>query len=172
MVPTQPPVPVVPGCTVGRGSVVSIATRYSWTVWGSNLGWGGVFRTRQDQPWVPSNLLNKIKVYMPQYLCIKEYLHLCSKQTNALDRSVCVSLTQLYDDRDMYRIYYIKTTTCFGTLHWPSSGWEIKNLVNSYTRLVWVVYSGEVRGEFGMRSRMCYVGWVVWVHGFCYYMLS
>jgi len=46
-----------------------------------------------------------------------------------------------------------------------------KNLVSSYTRLMWVVYSGEVRGEVGMRSGMCYVGRVVWVHGFCYYML-
>jgi len=34
-----------------------------------------------------------------------------------LDWSVCICLTQLYADRDMYRIYYIKTTICFGTLH-------------------------------------------------------
>jgi len=47
-----------------------------------------------------------------------------------------------------------------------------KNLVSSYTRLVWVVYSGEIRGEVGARSRMCYVGWVVWVHGFCYFCYS
>ena len=33
---------------------------------------------------------------------------------------------------------------------------------------MWVVYSGEVRGEVGTRSRMCYVEWVVWVHGFCH----
>jgi len=46
-----------------------------------------------------------------------------------------------------------------------------KNLVKSYTRLVCVVYSGEVRGEGGARSRMCYVGWAMWVHGFCYCML-
>ena len=46
-----------------------------------------------------------------------------------------------------------------------------KNLVSSYTRLVWIVYSWEVRGEVGTRSRMCCVGWVVWVQGFCYYML-
>ena len=65
-----------------------------------------------------------------------------------------------------------RTTTCFGTLHWPSSRCEIKKkLVNSYTRLMWVVYSGEVRAEVGMRSRMCYVGWVVWVSRFCYCML-
>jgi len=36
---------------------------------------------------------------------------------------------------------------------------------------MWVVYSGQVRGEVGMRSRMWCVGWAVWVHGFCYYML-
>ena len=37
----------------------------------------------------------------------------------------------------------------------------------------WVrdVNSGEVRGEVGTRSRMCYVGWVEWVQGFCYYTL-
>jgi len=33
-----------------------------------------------------------------------------------LDWSVCICLTQLYDGRVMYRIYYMKTTTCFGTL--------------------------------------------------------
>jgi len=47
----------------------------------------------------------------------------------------------------------------------------MKNLVSSYTRLVWVVYRGEVRGGVGTRSRMCCVGWVVWVHGFCYILL-
>ena len=41
----------------------------------------------------------------------------------------------------------------------------MKNLVSSYTRLVWAVYSGEVRGEVGTRSLMCYVGLAVWVHG-------
>jgi len=41
----------------------------------------------------------------------------------------------------------------------------MKNLASSYTRLVWVVYSGEVRGEVGTRSGMYYVGWAVWVQG-------
>jgi len=45
----------------------------------------------------------------------------------------------------------------------------MKNLVRSYTRLACIVYSGEVRGEVGTRSRMCCVGWVVWVHGFWYF---
>ena len=30
---------------------------------------------------------------------------------------------------------------------------------------MWAVYSGEVRAEMGTRSRMCCVGWAVWVHG-------
>ena len=30
---------------------------------------------------------------------------------------------------------------------------------------MWAVYGGDVRGEVGTRSRMCYVGWAVWVHG-------
>ena len=42
---------------------------------------------------------------------------------------------------------------------------RFKNLINSYTRLMWAVYIAEVRGEVGTRSLMCYVGWVVWVHG-------
>ena len=42
-----------------------------------------------------------------------------------------------------------------------------ETLVSSYTGLVWIVYSGEVRDGVGTRSRMCCVGWVVWVHGFC-----
>ena len=34
---------------------------------------------------------------------------------------------------------------------------RLKNLVSSYTRHMWAVYSGEVSGEVGTRSRMCYV---------------
>ena len=30
---------------------------------------------------------------------------------------------------------------------------------------MWAVYSGEVRGEVVTKSRMCYVGWAVWIHG-------
>jgi len=41
----------------------------------------------------------------------------------------------------------------------------MKYLVSSYTRLIWVVYSEEVGGEVGTRSRMCHGGWVVWVQG-------
>jgi len=89
-----------------------------------------------------------------------------------LDWSVCTCLTQLYDGRDLYRIYYIKNNHMFRALyigHLQFEKW--KNLVSSYTRLMWVVYSGEVRGGVGTRSHMCYVGWVVWVHGFWHYML-
>jgi len=45
---------------------------------------------------------------------------------------------------------------------------EKKNLVNSYTGLMWVVYSGEVRGK---RYVLCRMGGVGTVHGFCYYMI-
>ena len=72
----------------------------------------------------------------------------------------------------MYIIYYIKNNYMF--LHITMTIFRLRNekkLVSSYTRLIWAVYSGEVRGEVGTRSRMCYVGWVVWVHGFWYYML-
>jgi len=40
-----------------------------------------------------------------------------------------------------------------------------------YSTYVGCIHRGEVRGEVGTRSYMCYVGWVVWVHGFCYYMI-
>ena len=65
----------------------------------------------------------------------------------------------------MYIIYYIKNHTF---RHFTLAIFRLrneKNLVSSYTRLMWIVYSGEVRGGVGTRSRVCYVGWVVWVHG-------
>ena len=80
--------------------------------------------------------------------------------------NVYTGLTQLYDGRDMYRIYYIENNYMFR--HFSLAIFTLineKNLVSSYTRLVWVVYSGEVRGEVGTRSGMCYVGWLLWVHG-------
>ena len=72
----------------------------------------------------------------------------------------------------IYIIYYIKNNYMFRPLTMAILRLRNeKNLVSSYTRLMWVVYGGEVRGEVGTRSCMCCVGWVVWVHGFCYYML-
>ena len=81
-----------------------------------------------------------------------------------LDWSVCTCLTQLYDGRYMFSIYYIKNNYMFRyfTLAIFRLRNEKKNLVSSYTRVMWVVYSGEVRGEVGARSRMCDVGtWVL-----------
>jgi len=75
-------------------------------------------------------------------------------------------LTQLYYGRDIYRIYYIKNSYMFR--HFSLAIFRLTNekiLVSSYTRLVCVVYSEEVRGEVGTRSGMCCVGWVVWLHG-------
>jgi len=83
------------------------------------------------------------------------------------DWNVCIYLTQLYDGRDTYIIYYIKNNYMFRNFTLAIFRFRNeKNLVSSYTPLMWVVYSGEVRGGVGTRSRMCYVEWVVWVHGF------
>ena len=65
----------------------------------------------------------------------------------------------------IYIIYYIKINYMFRPLTMAIFRYRLKNLVSSYTRLIWAVYSVEVRGEVGTRSNMCYVGWVVWVHG-------
>ena len=49
--------------------------------------------------------------------------------------------------RDMYRMYYIKNKYMFR--HFTLAIFRVRNekkLVSSYTRLMWVVYSGEVRG--------------------------
>jgi hypothetical protein len=37
----------------------------------------------------------------------------------------------------------------------------MRNLITSYARFSCVLYSGKVKGEVGMRSRMCCMGWVV-----------
>ena len=76
--------------------------------------------------------------------------------------SVCIYLTQQYDGRDMYRIYYIKNKYRFRPLIMAIFRLrEWNNLVNIYTWLVWAVYSGEVRGGVGTRCRMRYVGYEI-----------
>jgi hypothetical protein len=85
---------------------------------------------------------------------------------NKLEWSVCPCLTQLYWwEIYIYRIYYMKINYMFRPLTMAIFRLRMKNLVSSYTRHMWAVYSGEVRGEVGTRFRMCCVGWVVWVHG-------
>jgi len=72
----------------------------------------------------------------------------------------------------MYRIYLHKEHLHVSALyigHLQVEKW--KNLIISYTRLMWAVNSEEVRGEVGTRSCMCCVGLAVWVHGFFYYVL-
>ena len=70
----------------------------------------------------------------------------------------------------IYIYYYIEINYMFRHFSLAIFGLiNEKNLVSSYTRLACIVYSGEVRGEVGTRSRMCCVGWVVWVHGFWYF---
>ena len=89
-----------------------------------------------------------------------------------LDCGVYTCLTQMYDGRDTYRIYYVKNNYMFRPFSLAIFRLiNEKNLVSSYTRLLWVVCSGDVRDEVGTKSRMCCVGWMVWVQGFCYYML-
>jgi len=59
-----------------------------------------------------------------------------------------LSNTTFFDGRDKYGIYYIKNIYMFRHLTLAIFRLENgKNLVSSYTRLMWVVYSGEVRGE-------------------------
>ena len=79
---------------------------------------------------------------------------------NKLDWSVCTCLTQLYLMVEICIEFTTqRTTTCFSTCQWPSSGCEMKKkLSSSHTRLMWGVHRREVRGEVGTRSRMCYVG--------------
>ena len=60
------------------------------------------------------------------------------------------SNTTLFDGRDIYRIYYINISYMFRPLTMAIFRLRLKiekNLVSSYTRLMWAVYSGEVRGE-------------------------
>jgi len=62
-------------------------------------------------------------------------------------------------------MYYIKNNYMFR--HFTLVIFRLineKNLVNSYTGVMWVVYRGEVRGEVGARTGMCCVGWAVREH--------
>jgi len=61
---------------------------------------------------------------------------------------MCLSNTTLFDSRDMYRIYNIKNNYMFRHLTLAIfSLRNEKNVVSSYTGLMWEVYSGEVRGH-------------------------
>jgi len=70
-----------------------------------------------------------------------------------------LSNTTLFDGRDMYRIYYTKNNKMF-----QHSTMAIFRLRNEKTAAIFDL-CGDVRGEEGTRSHMCYVGWAVWVHG-------
>jgi len=76
-----------------------------------------------------------------------------------------LSNTTEFDGRGIYNIYYTRYNYMFRRLTMPIFRLYIKYLVRSYTRLIWAVYSGEVGGEVGTRSRMCHGVWEVWVHG-------
>ena len=81
-----------------------------------------------------------------------------------------ICLTQLCDGRYVYNLLHKEQLHVSALFIGHLQVYKRKNLVSSYTRVMWGVYSGEVRGEVGTRSRMCCVGWVVWVQGgFCYF---
>jgi len=66
-----------------------------------------------------------------------------------------LSNTSLFDGKDMYRIYCIENNYMFR--HLTMTIFRLRNekkLVSSYTRLMWAVYSGEVRGEVGTRVHL------------------
>jgi len=85
------------------------------------------------------------------------------KQTRI--KRMYLSNTTLFDGRDICRIYYIKHNYMLRLLTMVIFRLYMKYLVSSYTRLMWAVYSEEVTGEVGTKSRMCYGKWAVWVHG-------
>ena len=117
------------------------------------------FRLQKVKIAYPENPLLIIKFVIPVVFII------------LLDWSVHTCLKQLYDGRDMCRVYHIKNNYMFRPFSLAIVRLRNeKNLVSSYTRVMWVVYIGEVRGEVGTRSRTCCLGWVVWVQGFWYYM--
>ena len=70
-----------------------------------------------------------------------------------------LSNTTLFDGRNMYRIYYIKNNYMFQHLTMA-----IFRLRNKKTAAIFCLRV-EVGGEVGTRSRMCCVGWAVWVQG-------
>ena len=83
-----------------------------------------------------------------------------------------LSNTILFGGRCIYSIYYVRYNYMFRRLTMAIFRLYMNYLVSSYTVLLWVVYSGEVGGEVGTRSRMCHGGWKVWVQGgLCYYIL-
>jgi hypothetical protein len=85
---------------------------------------------------------------------------------NKLIRVQCMywSNTTLFDGRGISSIYYVRHNYMFRRLTKAIFRLYMKCLVSSYTKLIWVVYSGEVGGEVDTRSRMCHGGWEVWVH--------
>jgi len=61
-------------------------------------------------------------------------------------------------------MYYIRYNYMFRRFTMTIVRLYMKYLVSSYTRLIWAVYSGEVGGEEGKRTRRCHGVWEVWVH--------
>jgi len=61
-------------------------------------------------------------------------------------------LTQLYGGIDMYNLLHKEKLHILAPL---IGHLQVDKLVSSYTRLVWVVYSGEFKGDLLDRGALC-----------------
>jgi hypothetical protein len=88
-----------------------------------------------------------------------------------ITRLECIyCLTQLWWI-DIYIIYYIEINYMFR--HFSLAIFRLINAKLSkqlYSTCVYCIQWGG-KSEVGTRSRMCCVGWVVWVHGFWYFSI-
>ena len=125
-----------------------------------------LFQILNNISWLPDTIWHVMEENCSVYTVLEWDIN-GNLKFDKLDWSWYTCLTRLYGGTDMYNLLHkeqLHVSALFiGNLEVDK--WE--TLVSSYTRLVWVVYSGEFRGGVGMRSRMCCVGRVVWVHGFC-----
>jgi len=94
---------------------------------------------------------------------------------NKLTRVECMYLsnTILFDGRGIYSIYYIRYNYMFWHLTMAIFRLYMKYSVSSYTRLLWVVYSGTVQEVRWARDLVCVmeVGRCGYLGGLSYYML-
>ena len=78
---------------------------------------------------------------------------------------MCSCLTQLYLMVQVYILLLHKVRLHVSALDNGHLQVVHEILSKQLYETMWVLYSGEVSGEVGTRSRMCHRGWVVWVRG-------
>jgi len=77
-----------------------------------------------------------------------------------------LSNTILFVGRGMSIVYCIRYDYMFRRLTTAIFRLYMKYFVSSYTRFIMgCIQWYNTRGEVGTRSRMCYGGWEVWIHG-------